>query len=236
MFKTCESSFLGYGCIHKSTVEDYREGTVVCIDCGLVVDDKLMSVGPIVKSKMLESEKMREDQLSNYLADIVANNMIPTYIIPVTINYFKCVKNKLNNGGKRFPDKIIIAYALYESLHSEGIPRTAQEIAYFSNCPASKLWDIESILNLNQSLGNPVNYIERYCTLLGLKYSDTKLVKSRVEKMNQVARPQCLAALALYLYCKENQLKISLKTICDVCAVSTTNIHAMLRRKNKTSI
>jgi transcription initiation factor TFIIIB Brf1 subunit/transcription initiation factor TFIIB len=124
------------------------------------------------------------------------------------------------------------SYALYETLSRNQISRTVQEIEFFTNCKSSKLWAVESALNIKETLNHPLDYVERFCRLLDFKYHDIKIINGIVGNMFGWGgvRPQCVVAVVIFLYCKETKNKLSLVKICEICDVSSTNIYAIIRR------
>jgi transcription initiation factor TFIIIB Brf1 subunit/transcription initiation factor TFIIB len=42
-------------------------------------------------------------------------------------------------------------------------------------------------------------------------------------------RPQTVVALVIYLFCKEKEINMTIKQICEVCFASATNIYKLAR-------
>ncbi len=177
----------------------------------------------------------KEGLIVNFLLDVAAQAHIPQFIVDRSGTYFKKIKVQLAKKKIVFKDTAIASYALYETLSINNIPRTAREIEVYTQCEKSTLWAIESALNLRDTLNHPLDYVERFCTLLYLDFHEMKIIKGIVFNMFGFGaiRPQCVVAVVIYLFCKENKRKISLTQICEVCDVSTTNIYAITRKMDK---
>ena len=224
-------------CFHKKTIDDDREGTEVCLDCGLVLQEILLPGTPL-KTTRTFSTREGEPELTRHLCDVIAHAEIPMCVVSPTLDYYKQLRGELASHRPKFTDKVLLAYALYETLNRENISRTVQEIAFFTDCSEKKLWNVESALNLEKTLSSPLDYVERYATQVNLTFSDVKKIKEKIGSLAcfYSAKPQCVVALALYMHCLENKLKCSLKNICQVCSVSPTNVHHMMRKMKRYKI
>jgi transcription initiation factor TFIIIB Brf1 subunit/transcription initiation factor TFIIB len=176
------------------------------------------------------------DPTFNFLLDVAAHAEIQKCFVQQTFSYFNKIKRKLEKRTPKFPDRVLASYALYETLSRNGVSRSVQEIEFFTSCNLTKLWAVESALNLKDTLCHPLDYVERFCTQLSIKFHEMKVIRGIVGNMFGLGgiRPQCVVAVVIYLYCREIKRKMSLATICAVCDVSSTNIYAIIRKMKKT--
>jgi len=157
---------------------------------------------------------------------------MPDNIISYTHSYFKSLKNDSHVKEKKFADKTIASYALYETLSRHKLPYTANEIEYFTGTPCKMLWKVENCLHFSEMLNNPQDFVDRYCSSLDLDFYKTKIIKGIVGNMYGLGdiRPSCVVAAVIYLYCKELGLQMPMKTVCEACFVSTGNMYKIIRR------
>jgi transcription initiation factor TFIIIB Brf1 subunit/transcription initiation factor TFIIB len=216
-------------CPHKETIEDDREGYEVCTQCGLVLQQLFGNV-----SRLIEEEK--NVSVYNFLLDTCANAHIPSFIVDYANSYFNkiCAVVKKDKRRKN-TDLAIAAYCLYESLSRHQIPRTAQEIEQYTNIETSTLWAIESALNIKYTLDHPLDFVDRFCALLELPFYHAKIIKGIVGNMFGLGniRPQCVVGVVIFLYCKEQKIRLSIKNISETCGVSSTNIYKIVKNIKK---
>jgi transcription initiation factor TFIIIB Brf1 subunit/transcription initiation factor TFIIB len=221
-------------CPHSTTIDDDKEGTCVCTQCGLVLEQLYMLNCEHLGDGRSIEENIYFDVYNIYifLKDACENASISYNMISYSISYFKLLKKDETIKEKKFSDVAIASYALYETLCRHHIPRTAQEIEYFTNIPCSIFWKIEACLEFTETLHNPQDYVERYCALLNMTYYETRMIRGIVGNLYGMGdiKPSCLIACVIYLYCKEIGKKMTRKNICEVCFVSTGNITKLTKK------
>ena len=214
-------------CNHMQTVENDRDGECTCTECGLVLT-------PLYYEQHFSDKTNNEiyNEIKEYITDICYNANIPNNVIVASFKYYKELKG---NSNLCFNNKILAAYSIYESLNKMEIPRLAEEVAHYAGVKVNKIWRVESTLTLSDPLNEPTQYVERYCTILKIPYSDQKKIKMLIrdiqEKFNLgCLRSNCLVAAVTHLYCLKKKLKLSLKLICTTCSISTTSVHRIIRK------
>jgi transcription initiation factor TFIIIB Brf1 subunit/transcription initiation factor TFIIB len=228
-------------CDHSNSIDDEREGTNVCIDCGLVLDQLYF---PSRSAVLNEHDYSAPDKIFLFLKDVCGNAFIADNIIYYAYNYFNHLKKDMSIIDKKFKDTVIASYALYETLCRHGNAFTAKEIAYYTGTPCNYLWKVENCLHMSEMLHNPQDFVERYCAILKIDFYTTKIIKGIAGNMYALGdiRPSCVVSAVIYLYCvKEIKMKLTMKDICEVCDVSTGNIYKICNRllpmyRNKISL
>jgi transcription initiation factor TFIIIB Brf1 subunit/transcription initiation factor TFIIB len=217
-------------CSHSDTIDDDREGTCVCTQCGLVLEQLFQQ-----QQSFAVKDKIDFSNVFCFMKDVCANASIPNCLISYAFDYFKLLKSDMVLKGKRFKDEWLASYALYETLSRHKIPRTVNEMEYFTGVPMQTFWNIESCLSFNDTLNDSQDFVARFCTLLNISYLNAKCIESIVGKMKDVGeiRSSSIVAGVIYLYCRETACKINLKTICEVCAVSTGNMYKIIQKIEK---
>jgi transcription initiation factor TFIIIB Brf1 subunit/transcription initiation factor TFIIB len=226
-------------CAHSQTVDDDQEGTTVCLNCCRVLDQLYFCNYEIGNGNGIDLYTSKDfcDSFI-FLKDVCANSMIPYNMVSYAHDYFKVLKNNHLISGKNFSNKVIASYALYETLSNHSISRSAREIELITGTKCASLWKVENCLNLEEIIGNPEDFVERYCTALDIDFFKMKIIKGIVSNMSQFndvwgfggIRPDSIVAAVIYLYCKEINFKISMKSVCQVCSVSYGNIYKIVNR------
>jgi transcription initiation factor TFIIIB Brf1 subunit/transcription initiation factor TFIIB len=212
----------------------------VCTDCGLVLD-QLYLPSYISPSDIYCAE---QDKIFIFLKDVCGNAFIANNIIYYSYNYYTKLKKDPSVIEKKFKDSIVASYALYETLCRHGNAFTAKEIAYFTGTPCNYLWKVENCLHVTETLNNPQDFVDRYCAMLTIDFYTSKIIKGIVGNMYGLGdiRPACVVAAVIYLYCcKEKNMQLTMKEICEVCDVSSGNIFKICKRlfptyRNKISL
>jgi transcription initiation factor TFIIIB Brf1 subunit/transcription initiation factor TFIIB len=175
-----------------------------------------------------------------FFRDLGANAHICESVTNDAATYYDKIKAHLNERRPKFNDTVLAAYAIYETLSRHQVPRSVQEIEYLTGSKPGKMFAVESALKLSDTLNCPLDFIGRFCSLLELKFTDETIIreiaKNTVRLRLSNVRPQCAVAVIIQLYCKEKKYKITLKKICEICGVSPTNVHNLIRKMDKTYV
>lgn len=225
MFGARRENVSSDACSHCNTV-DTQEDDCVCVDCGLV-----LSQTQVYNPTTWSTPVCGSDNIHEFIRDVGENACMPGNVVVYAVNYYDKIKAALS---PKFPKKTIAAYSLYESLQKFEVPRMAAEIQHFSGVKLKHIWQVESNLNLEQSLNNPTHYVHRFCVMLNFSYADQLTVKNAVEAIQLLPlgnlRCNCLVAVIIHLFCKEVGKKITLKKICETCDISATSVHRVIRQ------
>jgi len=220
-------------CAHAVVVEN-REDESVCTECGLVLAEQMYHDFFHPKGWATPNGGVLlygENRIHKFIQDIGANACIPDNVVLYATNYYEKIQAALPLKIKPWA---IAAYALYESLNKFEVPRMAEEIAHYSGVKLQDIWQVETNLMLEETLNDPILYVQRYCNLLQFSYADQVRVRQTVEQMLQLplgnVRCNCLVAVVLYLHCKDSKKKLTLRKICEVCSISATSVHRVVRQ------
>ena len=220
-------------CAHAVVVEN-REDESVCTECGLVLAEQMYHDFFHPKGWATPNGGVLlygENRIHKFIRDIGANACIPDNVVLYATNYYEKIQAALPLKIKPWA---IAAYALYESLNKFEVPRMAEEIAHYSGVKLQDIWQVETNLMLEETLNDPILYVQRYCNLLQFSYADQVRVRQTVEQMLQLplgnVRCNCLVAVVLYLHCKDSKKKLTLRKICEVCSISATSVHRVVRQ------
>lgn len=227
----CGDRVSGDACSHEKTIDDDREGFCVCLQCGLVLEP-IYQQGWSCEAKPLHLSPREEDEADTFLRDVGSRAEIPQGIVESSLSYFRKIRQQLSPHKRRFNRRDVASYALYETLSREGASRTKREIGFYTGCNVAKLWDVESSLDLEDTLEDPGDYIGRFCFLLGIKNIEIAKIRSVLSDWTflEGVTPQCAAAASIFWFCSENKKQMTLKRVCEACDVSSANISSIIKR------
>lgn len=229
MSDACEQTVSEDICTHLRTIEDDHTSDVICLCCGLVLDKLyLYESNTFFTGECIPDVKFLK--IKQFILDVCENMCINRYISDLSFELFK--KIYLLEKCSKINHEHLAAYAIYDVLNNENCPRTAQEISYFTNVPLKKIFQIESNILQDNNLSNPENFVERFCSLLNLKYADHKDVRVLMDEISKYVgniKSACLVATAICIHIKNKQYDIKIKDVCKHCNVSPASIHRSLR-------
>lgn len=198
-----------HSCQHDSVIEDHHEGTIVCISCGLVLSNLFLH--QIERMTHCETQK-------DILTDI--QNLLDRIHVPI------CYANQIESYYTRnftTKSKNSIIFSIYKVLNDFQIPISLKEISNVSNVNIKKLNKAHLEDSFVQRDTNVI--LERYCSLLGLCYKTTTLIKNRLVTLpNSGHNPNSVLASLIYQVCRDLKKKISIKRISEVTNVSCISI------------
>jgi len=206
-----------YSCQHINEIIDEREGTIICYDCGLVLSNYFFTQPQpqhsfFTPSSILEEIKELLERLN--LPQIFAHDIYE--------NLMK-LSPKTNSKTKK-----LIPYFVYKTLNEIGCPVSIKDISSVSGISENDLYDMQQSETL---VLNPHALLEKYCKLLGL--SDFKIYSVIKEKMPIIDtghNPLTIIASLIYKYCKENNLKYSMKEIASTVGISSVSIQRYIKK------
>ena len=168
------------------------------------------------------------------------NNGIPVCIIEDSKAMYKVLSEaKISRGANR---KGLIASCIYVACKKRQVPRSAKEIADIFKLNISdmtkgckKFIEIWNMVNKNDS-GNinlvasqPDDFIERFCSKLGMPEDITKICYNIAQKAVRLSlvsenTPPSIAAGSIYLVSQIYQLNLTKKELSSACKISEVTI------------
>ena len=142
------------------------------------------------------------------------------------IKYNTLYESQKFTGQKKFT---LATYAIYVSLSDLGIPRSIDEICFFSGARPNAVWGLQK--EFSGASDTTENYVERVCSELDMKFSDISAIKIIVQNMcgDCGVKTQTLLASVIYLQVKVCG-KLKLKDICRTCKVTPSSVHKFVNR------
>lgn len=200
-------------CPHLDQVTDHREGTVVCIKCGLVISEQLF------QHSYLSETKNEENELTRKIAEILDKLNLPVcFATDILKKYLKMP-----------PRKFLLEYVVYLTLHELGFPISIKDIACITGISDSKIYDLQ---DKDQSIClQPQDLLEKYCKMLNLDFKTYSVIKKELPSVIETGHnPLTVIASTIYKYSRRNKLKLSMKQIATVVNISTVSIQRYIRK------
>lgn len=222
-------------CDHKYIVEDLHEGTIVCVDCCLVIEEQLFMPSyehtTHISCQQNKGQSSIECASESLLRNVCDRLHIPKNVLDDSIEQYTTLKSYFKEK-KTFKADDIAAFALYDTLSRHSASRSMGEIESHTNVLHGAIWAIESALCSTTTVVNVCDLIDSHCKSLEIPFYYTSIMKNIVENIKGLGatHPRCLSALVIYLYCKEINIKLTMKQVCIVCQVSSPTIHKIIRR------
>lgn len=223
-------------CNGSNIKECYKEGCLVCIDCGLVAEPFLFDTRPIVDSRRcinydenIYRNTANNDNEIHIAIDklIIENhNALETYANSIMNNYI----TKYNFNGHRQP---LRAYALYEACKSSGLSRiTLLDICHVFQIEETKVLQIYKTIEVTKVSHSVSLNISQRLTRLSMKVitNDAKLrltalqhceriesilMENSIFKTKRPSRMDC--AILYYVLTNIMHLKIKTRTFVSHC-------------------
>jgi transcription initiation factor TFIIIB Brf1 subunit/transcription initiation factor TFIIB len=172
----------------------------------------------------LSDLKFCEDNTNvSFIMDVCGNLNICDSVTKQVISLF----NKLSHNQNKIKNRLLATYALYHTLRELNISKPAEEIITFAGVSVKKLHKADNYFNTVEHLSDPSKSVDQYCTKLKIPYYASKCIEEFVAKNHDkcAVTINCLIASAIHIYCKKNNISLTLKSICATCWVSTASVH-----------
>lgn len=202
-----------YFCAHLDYVTDEREGTIVCRNCGLVLECQVFHES-YVREKSIE-----ETQLVIKINDILEQLNLP-------VCFTTDIMKKYNSIPKR---KFLLEYVVYLTLHECGFPISIKDIACVTGVSDSQIYNLQE--NDQSICLEPQDLVEKYCKMLNLDFKTSSLIKEELPTVVETGHnPLTVIASTIYKYSRKNKLKLSMKKIATVVNISTVSIQRYIKK------
>ena len=196
-------------CVHTHTVEDHHEGVTVCTDCGLVINNQLFVPSYEHMTHVeTESESSKTKKIQSFLADVCEHMHVPSLVLNNAVDKFKLLREYFSTVNKKFKDDEIAAYTLYESLNEHKVPRSAQDVQYYTGISCNALWNIEKHLPSSAAVVKAEDLMDPICKELEIAFYHVSMMKNIAQNITGLGSvlPQSTCAVIIYLFSKKFRL------------------------------
>ena len=126
-------------CEHLEHVIDQHEGSIICIQCGTVLEICIVNTSAEYKHFTEDSRSI----VHIYLEDCCDRMNIPSSITEKI--YKKYSSFRKNSNFEKIDNTTLMAYSIYFTLKDEGVGRNIEYIAYNTGVNSKQLWKCESL-------------------------------------------------------------------------------------------
>jgi len=211
-------------CIHENEITDLHEGTIVCVDCGIVKDVFYVN-----------NEKSQYLQSNNYLGQV--ENILEYLHLPqqfserVILNLQDLGnKKKFNISKQKNYDIKKVVSEIYNTVNSEDSCILLKDILNLTQLSTKQIKSKNiSLLNIDQTL-------EKYTKRFNLNFQNCSLIKEEILKYNNTGfQPLTVVGGVIYSHLKNIKLKKPMKYIAEVLGISAISIQRFIKYKNAIS-
>ena len=204
-------------CKHINIISDEHEGSIICIDCGLVISDNLYV----------------ENCFKFQASDVTCNDIEEIKELLERLNFstffaLDIYKNVQKGLELKKVKKYLIPFTVYQTLNEMGYPISIKDIVSVSGISENYIYDMQN--NEDSIILNHMLLLEKYCTLLGFDFKTYSVIKELLPNLNTGHNPLTVIASTIYKYCKENKLKYSMIYIASIVGISSVSIQRFLKR------
>jgi transcription initiation factor TFIIB len=234
---------------HAQLIDDWHAGDMICSDCGLVVQERVIEVSSewqILSNKNEFGDNSRinrsalENSIDKLLRDIIDKLSLTKSIFFLAQSYCsKIIIEKLLKGNL-----LIVATAIYIACRKESTPISYKEIE--SVCGTDCSFNIKKAYNSLVSFYRKKGFSQippitssqlfiRWCSLLNLSSEIERLaikISDRALKVVEISgkSPSTIAAVSLYMACQQKGNKLTINCISEVSGVSVCTIKSTIRK------
>ncbi len=219
---TKHCSFRMNTCLHENDITDYREGTIVCTDCGVVKD---LLFENVIGSNDYHSKVNSLGDVENILDQLHIPKHL-SYLINSNMNLRKksipidksCVVNKMINVKK-------LASEIYNTVNESESILLLKDIANFSHLEPSQ------IKSKNIQIVDLSEILERYTTKFDMDFRSCSIIREKITQFNNTGyQPLTIIGGVIYLYHINIRKKISMKKIATTLGISSISIQRFIKK------
>jgi|LakMenE01Jun11ns_1017340.scaffolds.fasta_scaffold00735_3 transcription initiation factor TFIIIB Brf1 subunit/transcription initiation factor TFIIB len=211
-----------YLCGHENVIDDTREGCSVCTDCGLVLEDKIFLPSYDETYFHPPFQTFENNQTKQEITELLHRINLPnTYSTQISKN---CLKKKYKTKS--------IPFVLYQTLNENGCPISLKEISAVSGLTNSEIYKHQD--NNDAIILRPEEMLEKYCTILKLNFKEYSVIKENIKGSLKTGHNNLtIIGANIYLYGKQNNLKLSIKLIAKTLNISCISIQRYIKKQKE---
>lgn len=196
------------------------EGFYVCSMCGLVRDN-IYDDRP--KAALYSFYNPTDFKIIEEIKDMLDRVHISTSYAQLVFSYYK--KNYKGYNRKA------MVFSIYFILNNHSFNISLKDLLNANGLTGESTFSTQKKNEI--VLLDVVEMVEKYCIMLDLSYKEISLIKEKIRSLPKSGHtPLTTIAGNIYLYCKENNKKYSVKKIAQVTQVSTISIQRYIKNNN----
>lgn len=220
-------------CSHEHTVETYPECDIVCTDCAFVVGQVYNKTNYTTLPPFYDESD--DISISELLIDLTFDLHLPNSCIEPTKYRFR--KLRANNDLCKYRNNELACFAVYNELLEQEIPTNLEDLCLHCHTTPARIWNIQKSVD-NFICLEPVLLIPRIISELQLPFFLCDQMKQVVQKLEIIssAKPETIAACAIYITTRTFYENITLSSICQQCRISSSSVLSLYRRYGRSEI
>lgn len=216
-------SFNTNDCQHRDEIIDERNGDVICISCGLVMDSFYVN-NSYHEEKYFDKYIKLHNSVYDYICEILERlNISRTFLSQISDLYTQ--KYKFYSTSNKY---ILVAFCCYQVLNENNISISIKNISAVTGHTVEEISQIQG--DTTCIVFDTHNALEKYCKMLNLSFHDYSLIKETIPiDQSSGHNPLTIISSAIYLYCLKTKINLSLKEICDITGISKISVQRYIR-------
>jgi transcription initiation factor TFIIIB Brf1 subunit/transcription initiation factor TFIIB len=237
-------------CFHSSVTEDIHEGTVICLDCALVLEDQLFLAQneqnePMYEQKKVQPErdelkKRKKEKEELTLEELTLLNELEASWHLTKKGTYTILKiyNKSTKVKSKFSTKELLAYATYSYLMENEYNLNADDIVFrFDLKNKNILFQIAAIVN-DKTIPKVNTFLQYNSSIMNFSFKEKQFLSQLVQQpqftnLSHHLNPKSLGVLIIIWYCSMYYPHYTKKDICMKCEISYANIRKLLKQECK---
>lgn len=209
-------------CPHTDEIIDVREGTYICLNCGLCKDTYFEQ--PKIKYDYKESYNIGYENIC-YIKEVLSRLNVPIYICDFIS------RSVIENSHNRKITRPMISHHIYITLSRMGIPFSIKDICSVTGT-TQKLISKEQSKTVESSIIiiETDDLLWRYCSKLDIKHQFYTVIKEMIPKMSEGYNPSTIVSAYIYIFCRRNKIKLTIKQISTVTGISCMSIQRFIKK------
>lgn len=215
-------------CLHANEIIDHHEGTIICVECGIVKDvyydynNVKNNEDPFIQKDLL-------CQIGNFVDQL----HLPREFIQIINNNISTSKNnkgKIVNQQKNKMSVKKLASEIYNTVNKHNSTLLLKDILNFSHLspPEIKSQDI-LLVDLSEIL-------EKYTKKFNIDYKTYTVIKDKVDKFKNTGfQPLTIIGGIIYLHFSSIRKKVSMRKISEILGISSISIQRFLKYNHEIS-
>ena len=204
-------------------IEDDKEGTLVCGQCGLVNSTQLFMESWDTQCTQSYFSGDTHSSIYHDFSTFVAAHHLPDYYAEDMYNYYKKMKNQ-NYKFRR--NHVLPVYCIYTILREKNQPYNLKQLAQIMNVDEMELIKLDACLqkkcNVVMPQLKPEEYVINVSSYFDLSFAETKIIENMVKKISCLGtyHPLTKVGTCMYIYFQHRHIKWTQKQIASLCSVS----------------
>ena len=230
------------GCFHSSVTEDVHEGTVICLECAVVLENQIFLPLPHLQTNVYDDnmtkgfakkqQKQKEEEGLHILYELANTWHIAKKGVHEIIHSYK----KGRKHQSKFCNKEILAYAVYAYLMKHEYNVGPNDIVLkFGLTNQNKLYQIASVLQ-DKTMPKLNTFVQNYASLLNLTFKEKQYLSDLIQNQQFInlshhLHLKSLGVLLIIWFCSLYYPHYTRKEICKKCNVTYANIEKLIHSK-----